>query len=136
MAASHGSECVVYVRRPARGDTFGLAPIEDQESCAAPAGASLVVGILPAVDTAGYKPFAAPRLHRKTRIPPSEDLPPGLGCTPATILWNERIDDADRESYLSLKRLAGWHERRNGREDTRGENDFDIHIPASVRFAL
>jgi len=31
--------------------------------------------------TAGCKPFAAPRLHRKTRIRPSEDLPLVWGCT-------------------------------------------------------
>ena len=30
-------------------------------------GLYLVVGIQPAVETAGYKPFAAPRLHHQTR---------------------------------------------------------------------
>ena len=40
------------------------------------------VGILPAVDTAGYRPFAAPRLHHTHRMPPYADLPPILRCTP------------------------------------------------------
>ena len=38
MAGSHGLECVISVRSPGRGDTSCLAPIEDQESSAAPDG--------------------------------------------------------------------------------------------------
>ena len=49
-------------------------------------GLHLVVGILPAVDTAGYKPFAAPRLHYKTRIQASADLPPGMHVTNSCTL--------------------------------------------------
>ena len=108
---------MVSVRSPGRGDTFFLAPIEDQESRTAPTGVLpqpgcrpdrgaaptgvpplpglyLVVGIRTAVDTAGDEPFAAPRLHHKTRIPPSADLQPISGCTahqPATV---GRVRDA------------------------------------------
>ncbi len=47
-------------------------------------GLHLVVGILPAVETvetAGYKPFAAPRLHHEIRIPASAELPAESGFT-------------------------------------------------------
>ena len=74
--------------QPRRGDTFCITPFEDQKPCAAPTGVPplpglhLVVGIRPAVKTAGYKPCAPPRLHYKTRIPAPADLSPELGCTP------------------------------------------------------
>ena len=43
-------------------------------------GLHFQMGILPAVDTAGYKSFAAPRLHYKPRTPPSAGWPSVLGC--------------------------------------------------------
>ncbi len=77
---SHGSKCMVLVPSPGEAIRSVLLRPTMRNRVPPLPGLHSLVTILPAVDTAGYKPFAAPRLHHKTRTPPSAGSPPILGC--------------------------------------------------------